>query len=133
ALSDSQIETAIAQCLANARKLGPILAAPESAIAAMRARLGLAPDASAASLRRRIVAETLVPAADWPEIFRICPPETEKTRFEDKLARIDPHAPDPDQILGAYLTDKGKIRANFPKAAIKKHDPGLADRLAREA
>ncbi|WP_332712936.1 double-strand break repair helicase AddA [Pelagibacterium mangrovi] len=133
ALSDSQIETAIAQCLANARKLGPILAAPESAIAAMRTRLGLAPDESVANLRRQIVSETLVPAADWPEIFRICPPEAEKTRFEDKLARIDPHAPDPDQILGAYLTDKGKVRANFPKTAIKKQDPGLADRLAREA
>lgn len=133
ALSDMQIETAIGQCLANARKLGPILIAPERAIAAMRERLGLAPDAGAASLRAKVFAESLVPPTDWAEIFSICPPDREKSRFEDKLAQIDAGNPDLDLLFSAYLTEKGKARTNVPKASIKRENPGLADRMAREA
>ncbi|WMT87264.1 double-strand break repair helicase AddA [Pelagibacterium sp. 26DY04] len=133
ALSDMQIETAIGQCLSNARKLGPILANPERAIAAMRTRLNLSLGANSDSLRNQVLAQSLVPPSDWPEIFRICPPDGTKSRFEDKLSQIDLDNPDLDTLFAAYLTDKGKVRANFPKASIKRQNPGLAERLAREA
>ena len=133
ALSDHAIETALARCMADARKLGPILSDPEGAIAAMRAALDLAPGDTAANLDAKIVSESLVPPADWPEIFRLCPPDPGRTRFEDKLHRLDPAAPDPADLLSAYLTADGRARANVPKADIRKKAPALADRLAAEA
>lgn len=131
ALSDNQIESALAQCLVNGRKLGPILADPERAIAAMQAGLGLDGTASLEGLHKEVTERSLVPAIDWPEIFSICPPDPDKTRFEDKLYRIDPANPDPDLLFAAYLT-KGRQRAKFPKSDIRKKNPELADRMADE-
>jgi ATP-dependent helicase/nuclease subunit A len=133
ALSDSQIETAIAQCLANGRKLGPILADPERAIAAMRASMGLGAGETAAGVGAQVIGDTLVPPADWPEIFSISPPDASRSRFEDKLSRIERTNPDPRLVFAAYLTDKGRLRPNFPKAHIRKKNPLLAERLAAEA
>ncbi|WP_158541581.1 double-strand break repair helicase AddA [Pelagibacterium lacus] len=133
ALTDHQIETALGKCLTNARKLGGILADPEAAIAAMRASLGLAPGETRAGFEAEALAGMIVPVADWPLIFAICPPDADKTRFEDKLASIDPAAPTLDALFAAYLKGDGTVPARFPKSDFAKRDPGLADRLAREA
>lgn len=133
-LSDSAIETAMSQALRGGRKLGAVLADPEAAKSAARDFLGCAPSDTQDGLEKAVIAKTLVPVADWPEIFRICPPDPDGTsKFEDKLYKLDPAAPDPDLWIAAYLTQKGAVPANFPKAAFKKADPDLAERLAAEA
>ncbi|WP_164730616.1 double-strand break repair helicase AddA [Pelagibacterium montanilacus] len=131
--SDAQIETAIAQGLAGGRALDAALADPGRAMASLRGFLGLGAGETEETIRAGIVGDMLVPVSDYPAILSICPPDPDKTRFEDKIARIDPEAPDPDAVLAAYLTDKGQVPKAFPKKAFGAADPALADRLAREA
>lgn len=133
ALSDSQIETALAHCLANARKLGAILSNPEASIGALTQSLGLRPGETLEKFEAEALAGMLVPVSDWPKIFAICPPDGEKKRFEDKLDRIDPATPTLKELFGAYLKADGTVPAKFPKSDFAKRDAGLADRLAAEA
>lgn len=134
-LSDFQIETAIAQCLANARKLGPILADPERAIAAMRASLGLRADETSTQFARDLIAGMLVSTAEFADIFALTPPgRAKRAAFEDRLAEVDRAAPTPGQLFAAYLTGEGTARRQgFPNKKIVKARPDLADRIAAEA
>lgn len=135
ALSDSQIETAIAQCLANSRKLGPILADPEGAIAAMRASMGLGAGETVEQFEREVVEGMLVSTGEYPVIWSLTPPGVAKRAgFEDKLERIDRAAPTAGQLFAAYLTAAGTApKRGFPAKAIAAARPELAERLALEA
>ncbi|WP_417578741.1 double-strand break repair helicase AddA [Pelagibacterium sp.] len=135
ALSDSQIETAIAQCLANNRKLGPILADPERAIAAMGASLGVGPRETIDNFNREVIAGMLVSTGEYPVIWSLTPPGTAKrAAFEDKLERVDRASPTASQLFSAYLTAAGTApKRGFPAKAIATAMPELAERLALEA
>jgi len=135
ALSDSQIETAIAQCLANNRKLGPILADPERAIGAMRASLGLGPGETLETFSRDVVGGMVVAPDEYPLIWQVTPPrDAKRSRFEDKLAQVDRAAPSASQLFSAYLTAAGAVpQKGFPAKAIAKTMPELAERLTAEA
>lgn len=133
-LSDDQIEKAIAGALGGGRKLAAVLADPQGAQRALEGFLGIKEGESDASLVAAIVAQTLIPVSDWPEILALTPPDPEGgTRFEDKLAAVDPASPDPEALLSLYLTDKYKARKSVAKAAIRKANPALADRMQAEA
>ncbi len=135
ALSDSQIETAIAQCLANNRKLGPILADPEQAIAAMRGSMGVGPGETIEAFNRGVVDGMLVSTGEYSVIWSLTPPGVAKRAgFEDKLERIDRAAPTAAQLFAAYLTAAGTApKRGFPAKAIAASMPELAERLAAEA
>ncbi|WP_338608245.1 double-strand break repair helicase AddA [Pelagibacterium nitratireducens] len=135
ALSDSQIETAIGQCLANNRKLGPILADPERAIGAMRASMGLGAGETIEAFNRQVVDGMLVSTGEFPVIWSLTPPGVAKRAgFEDKLGRIDRAAPTASQLFAAYLTAAGTApKRGFPAKAIVTAMPELAERLTAEA
>ena len=80
ALSDHQIEVAIGQCLLNARKLGPILEAPEGAIAALRASLGLAEADTLEALERAVIEGMIVPVSAIAPSARVMPNWKSSTR-----------------------------------------------------
>lgn len=132
-LSDDQIEKAIGGALAGGRRLEAVLADPEGAQRALAGFLGIGAGETEESLLAAVIAETLVPVSDWPAIFAITPPDPEGTRFEDKLHAIDPANPEPQKLLALYLTDKNEARKTFVKAAIRKANPDLAERMQAEA
>lgn len=132
-LSDHHIEQAISGGLALGRRLEPILANPERAKANLFAHLGTTQGPEASEILAQAVTQSLVPPSDWPEIFSICPPNPTKSRFEDKLAALDPEDPDPRQLIGAYLTSEGQMPKRFPKGDFAKANPVLADKLLAEA
>jgi ATP-dependent helicase/nuclease subunit A len=132
-LSDHNIEKAVSGALALGQRLEPILADPHSAKANLYAHLGTPPEISASAVLAEAVTAMIIPPSDWPEIFRIAPPEEGKTRFEDKLFALDRQNPDPRKLIDAYLTGKGKVPDKFPKAAFAKANPALAENLLAEA
>ncbi|WP_157969946.1 double-strand break repair helicase AddA [Pelagibacterium sediminicola] len=132
-LGDHAIEKAVAGALGLGRRLEPILADPAAAKANLFARLGIGPEVSVAAVRTEMIAGMIVTSADWPEIFAIAPPEPGKTRFEDKLAALDPDNPDPMKLAQAYLKADGTVPSGFPKKAFGKANPALAANLLAEA
>ncbi|RUT30315.1 double-strand break repair helicase AddA [Arsenicitalea aurantiaca] len=130
-LSDSQIGKAIAEALADARRLRPVLADLPGAIARLRAYVS-APAETPDALRARILAERRIGPAEIARVLEICPPKG-GTAFEDKLLALGAAPIDPDRWCAAFLTREGKVPKAFPKKVIGTNDPDLAEALLAEA
>lgn len=133
-LSDSQIDKALAAALGERRKLGPLLADPEGAKKRLFTAFLVGNEDNGAQLRRDILDKAILPVSAYVAVLAATPPDPDKTRFEDKLARIDPVSPDPEAVLAAFLTRDGGVPARgFPKKALMEAPGGLGDRVLAEA
>jgi len=132
-LSDTQIESGISESLIATRQLEAVLADVAGAKARSARLLGVRPGESEESLLAEALGATLVPFADHPRVFAVCPPDPDKSRFEDHLARIDRDVPTLEHLFAAYLKKDGTVPARLFRAELRKAEPELAERLEAEA
>ncbi len=132
-LSDFQLEEAVNAAIAKRENLRAVLADRTGAKENLRDLLRLKADESADDLLAQVISKSLFAPIDYAEVFALCPPDITKTRFEDKLARIDKAAPDPKAIMGAFLKNDGTVPAKFPKSKLANGPAGLGARLSAEA
>ncbi|WP_404400676.1 double-strand break repair helicase AddA [Pelagibacterium halotolerans] len=134
-LSDSGIESAVAEALRGGRKLGAVLADPETSKAVLRDFLGLGATDTLAALETEILSGMLVAPAEYDAILAITPPgRTKQRQFEDKLCDIDCKNPTTAQLFHAYLTGNGTVpKRGFPNKTLEKANPDLAARVLAEA
>ncbi|MGB3025182.1 double-strand break repair helicase AddA [Paradevosia shaoguanensis] len=130
-MSDFAIGEAIDVALADGRKLRPVLADRAGAKTRLRRLTGFDGLGSEAVLRE-IVAGRLIGPADIARILSVTPPG-EGDKFEDQLARMDPHTPSAHHLIRLYLTKDGTVPKSFPKKKLKDSAPDLANRMLAEA
>lgn len=131
-MSDSQITDAIDAALAEARKLRPVLADRAKAKAQLRQFVGAGNFASRAAVYAEMVSGHGLTAAHYRAVLALTPAAAEGTRFEDKLARLDPG--DAASLCKTFLTGTGTVpKKGFPKKAISTAAPDLADMVVNEA
>lgn len=129
-LSDSQIVSAIDAALGDGRKLKAVLR--DVTLSKRNLRELIKVSQSARELTQAIIADRLIGRTELSRLFAICPP-TGGSRLEDKLAAVDPEAPDPEGWLRAFLTKEDTVPARFPVKAITTADPLLGEQLIAEA
>ncbi len=133
-MSDSQIESAVANAIGAGSDLTPILADRAAAKQHLRHLVGHRQGETIETIRAEIVSGAILPPAHYPDVFAVCQPDPAKSRFEDKLARIDSRNPDPDLILKAFLTADGLVpKGSFPKKDFMQAAGGIGERIRAEA
>ena len=135
AMSDFVIAEAIDEALAKARGLRRILARPSEAKERLRRLVGVAPSAStAADLRSRIETETLLQPGDCRDLVRLLGGDARKggNRFVNKLAGINLDQPGCDDLLAAFLTDKGTPRSSLMNREERQAHPEFHARFEAE-
>lgn len=129
-LSNFQIEEAVAIALSDGRKLKAVLADPATAKANLRRLVGGTGE-SAATLRHKLTAGSLLAPADLRETVQLLGGEPGGRRFADYLARLNPDRPDGTLLRTAFLTEKGTPRTLMP-ARQQAAWPAMFARLEAE-
>ncbi len=132
-LSDAQINDAINCALGNIAQLRTVFNDKQGAKNRLKKLVGYKENETIENLREEIILKSFLPTKNYADVFAVCPPDETKTRFEDKLAKIDLKNPDPDAIMGAFLKADFTVPVNFPKKAFKEALGGLGDILLDEA
>lgn len=135
AMSDFLITEAIDESFARARALRRILADPAGAKSRLRRQVGLAAGApSVAELRKAIETETLLAPGECREFVRLLGGDARKpgARFANILARVNLDGQSCDDLLAAFLTEKGDPRSSLMNAKERALHADLNARFERE-
>ena len=130
-LSDVQISTSISEALNQQRTLRKVLAQPAQAKAELRRRVR--PAGSIAQVMTAVGDGYGLTAADHARLFELIAPNPNGNDFVDKLSRINPAEPDPEELFEAFLTKEGKARKTLIRKATAALIPDIAERLTAEA
>src|SRR5690606_35608387 len=71
--------------------------------------------------------------ADHAAILAVVAPAPGGSDFVDRLSRIDPHRPDAEALLEAFLTQERRARKTLLRKAVAGLIPDVAERLTLEA
>ncbi|MEO8758442.1 MAG: double-strand break repair helicase AddA [Devosia sp.] len=131
-LSDFQIETAITEALNQQRTLRRVLV--QKAAAKQQLRRFIANVGSISEIVTEIAEGYPLTAADHAEIFALATPEPGGTDFVDRLALVDPEAPDAEALFDAFLTQTERTaRKTLLRKATMVLIPEIAAKLVAEA
>ena len=130
-MSDFQIETAIVEALNQQRTLRRVLAGRDRAKRGLRnlvGQVGTVDDVTAEISRGYGLSH-----ADHQTIFAHVHPDPEGDGFVDRLGRIDPDLPDPDDLFDTFLTQTTHtVRKTLLRKAIANLIPDVAARVVAE-
>lgn len=132
-LSDASIGKAIELALAEPSKLRRVLADVPGAKQRLRTMVRIPRGEDSEAISREIVERYPFGAEQHAQLFAVCPAKLGGTRFEDKLAGLNPAGLTAAALLDVYLTKDGMVPKGFPKKAIVEGLPGLWTAFADEA
>ena len=130
-MTDSGIAEAIDDALARPRALAAVLRDRAGAKRRLRHLVGAPAGETTLSLAAEITDRYPFDAGDHQAILAAFPPKAGGSRFEDKLAGLDPSSA--PSLLATYLTQDGAVPKAFPKKDMVSRFPALADALLAEA
>ena len=130
-LSDFQISTSITEALNQQRTLRKVLAQPERAKAELRRRVH--PAGSMAQVMTAVGDGYGLTATDHARLLGLIAPNPNGNDFVDRLSRINPDEPDPEELFEAFLTQEGTARKTLIKKATAALIPDIAEKLTAEA
>ncbi|MGV3491438.1 MAG: double-strand break repair helicase AddA [Devosia sp.] len=132
-LSDFSIEQAIIEALNQQRTLRKVLADVPTAKRELKRLVGRV--RTIGEISDEIVSGYSISDDDHARLFAVVRPDPAGDGLVDKLARLDPDYPDPDDLLDAFLTqaEPRTIRKTLLKMATAALLPDIAQRLSDEA
>ena len=133
-MSDKQIEDAVNGALGAGRELKAVLADPAKSKKNLSTLLGLKKPITSTQVLSDAENNSAFFQQLANRVFALTPPDPARSRFEDKLARLDWPQPGFANLCAAFLTQKGAVpKGGFPKKIIQDEDPELADAMQAEA
>ncbi len=133
-MSDKHIEEAVNGALGAGRELRAVLANPSMSKKNLWALLGLKKPITSAQVLRDAENNSVFSEQLASRVFELTPPDPARSRFEDKLARLNWPQPGFENLCTVFLNQDGTLsKRAVAKKIIQDKDPALADAMQAEA